>query len=135
MDQTNFSGDEAQPASASSQEPQTNSTEPKTQKSQPKKESFMEALKQVETIGMAVGDALQGRNNVVMVRITDDALAYLDMLVEADMAKSRSESAAYLINEGIKSNQDLFMRIKEVTEKIESLKAQLREVVKTDKGQ
>jgi hypothetical protein len=98
-----------------------------------KKKDLKETWKQVENIGMAVGDALQGRSNVVMVRINDDALAYLDMLTEADMAKSRSESAAYLINEGIKANQELFDRIKEVTEKIESLKAQLREVVKTDK--
>ncbi|MBI9049018.1 MAG: hypothetical protein JEZ00_06355 [Anaerolineaceae bacterium] len=98
----------------------------------PKKDNLKEAWKQVENIGMAVGDALQGRSNVVMVRINDDALAYLDMLTEADMTKSRSESAAYLINEGINANQALFNRIKEVTEKIETLKAQLREVVKND---
>ena len=97
-----------------------------------KKDGLKETWKQVENIGMAVGDALQGRSNVVMVRINDDALAYLDMLTEADMTKSRSESAAYLINEGIKANQELFDRIKEVTEKIETLKAQLREVVKPD---
>jgi hypothetical protein len=82
-----------------------------------------------------VGDALQGRSNVVMVRINDDALAYLDMLTEADITKSRSESAAYLINEGMKANQELFGRIREVTEKIETLKAQLRDVVKNERNE
>jgi hypothetical protein len=109
-----------------------NTAQDPSAKGAPKKDSLKEAWKQVETIGMAVGDALQGRNNVVMVRINDDALAYLDMLIEADITKSRSESAAHLINEGIKSNQELFGRIKEVTEKIESLKAHLREVVKNE---
>lgn len=112
---------------------EADSTEQEKQEAAKKKDGLKETWKQVENIGMAVGDALQGRSNVVMVRINDDALAYLDMLTEADMTKSRSESAAYLINEGIKANQELFNRIKEVTEKIESLKAQLREVVKTDK--
>ena len=133
MEQETIPGDEIPQDDASSQENQQSTKDAKNPKGGQKKDSFMEALKQVETIGMAVGDALQGRNNVVMVRINDDALAYLDMLVEADMTKSRSESAAYLINEGIKANQGLFDRIKEVTEKIETLKAQLRDVVKDEK--
>lgn len=132
MDQNTIPGEDEAKNNASSQETQNTVKDNKNQKNSPKKDSFMEAIKQVETIGMAVGDALQGRNNVVMVRINDDALTYLDMLVEADMTKSRSESAAYLINEGIKTNQELFDRIKEVTEKIENLKAQLREVVKNE---
>lgn len=127
MDQNQNPGDTD---ASSTHEP--NTAQDPSAKGAPKKDSLKEAWKQVETIGMAVGDALQGRNNVVMVRINDDALAYLDMLIEADITKSRSESAAHLINEGIKSNQELFGRIKEVTEKIESLKAHLREVVKNE---
>ena len=56
-----------------------------------------ETWKQVETIGQAVGVALQGRGNVVMVRVNDDALRHLDMLVDAEITKSRSESAALLM--------------------------------------
>lgn len=96
--------------------------------------TFNEAIKQVENftenLGKALGSALQDRANVVMVRVNNDSLSYLDMLVEADVTKSRSESAAFLINEGIKANQALFNRIREITDQISELKSQLRESVK-----
>lgn len=92
--------------------------------------SLKDAWKQVENIGQVVGEALQTRSNVVMVRVNDEALRHLDMLVEADVTKSRSESAAYLISEGIRANQELFAKISEITDKIETLRAQLRQTVK-----
>lgn len=91
-----------------------------------------EAIKQVESLGKALGSALQDRANVVMVRVNDDSLRYLDMLVEADITKSRSESAAFLINEGIKANEVLFNKIRDITDQIAALKAQLREAVTTE---
>jgi uncharacterized FlaG/YvyC family protein len=98
--------------------------------------SIEEAVKQVEkqmnSISKALGSALQDRANVVMVRVNDDSLHYLDILVEADITKSRSESAAFLINEGIKANEGLFNKISEITDQIAALKAQLRETVKAE---
>jgi hypothetical protein len=88
-----------------------------------------DAIKQVENLGKALGSALQDRANVVMVRVNNDSLRYLDMLVEADITKSRSESAAFLINEGIKANETLFNKIRDITDQISALKAQLRETV------
>jgi hypothetical protein len=93
--------------------------------------TLTEAIKQVEGLGKELGKALQDRANVVMVRVNNESLAYLDMLVEADVTKSRSESAAFLINEGIKVNDALFGRIREITDQIAALKAQLRESVVT----
>lgn len=94
--------------------------------------SIKDAWKQVETFGQALSTALQGRGNVVMVRVNDEALHHLDMLVEANVTKSRSESAAFLINEGIKDNQALFGRISEITDQITELRQQLREMVTPD---
>jgi hypothetical protein len=54
------------------------------------------------------------------------------MLVDADVTKSRSESAAFLINAGIKANQDLFTRISSITEQIAALRSQLRESVSAE---
>jgi hypothetical protein len=88
-----------------------------------------EAFKQVEGIGKALGSALSDRANVVMVRVNNESLQYLDMLVEADITKSRSESAAFLINEGIKANDKLFDKIRDITDQISVLRAQLRETV------
>jgi uncharacterized FlaG/YvyC family protein len=99
-------------------------------------DTITEAVKQVEkqmgSISKALGTALQDRANVVMVRVNDDSLHYLDVLVEADITKSRSESAAFLINEGIKANAGLFDKISEITDQISALKSQLREAVKVD---
>ncbi len=99
------------------------------QKSDP---NFKGAWKQVENIGQAIGEALQGRGNVVMVRVNDEALRHLDMLVEAEVVKSRSEAAALLINEGIQANNGLFSKISDVTTKIAALREQLRETVKNE---
>ncbi len=88
-----------------------------------------DAWKQVENIGQTLGEALQGRGNVVMVRVNDDTLRHLDMLVEAEIARSRSEAAALLINEGIKTNQALFARIQEVTDQIVELRNQLKQAI------
>ena len=91
--------------------------------------SLRDALEQVEYFGQAVSEALQGRGNVVMVRVNDEALKHLDMLVEAEITKSRSESAAFLINEGIAANQELFGKISTITQKITELRDLLRQEV------
>lgn len=96
-------------------------------------EAFKQVEKQMGSISKALGSALQDRANVVMVRVNDDSLHYLDILVEADITKSRSESAAFLINEGIKANEKLFNQIRDITDQIAALKAQLREAVVTEK--
>lgn len=80
----------------------------------------------------AVNSVLQNRDNVVMVRVHSDTLRYMDMLVDADITKSRSESAAYLINEGVKANVELFGKIKEVTDQIDKLRTKLRETIKSE---
>ena len=94
--------------------------------------ALKDALERVESIGKTLAAALQDRGNVVMVRVNDEALKHLDMLVEADITKSRSESAAFLITEGIKANREVFDKIGNVTQQITALRAQLRESVKVE---
>jgi hypothetical protein len=94
--------------------------------------ALRDALERVESLGKTLTSALQDRANVVMVRVNDDALKHLDMLIEADITKSRSESAAFLITEGIKANRSLFDKIGSITEQIVTLRTQLRESVKID---
>jgi metal-responsive CopG/Arc/MetJ family transcriptional regulator len=77
----------------------------------------------------AVTRALKNRENVVMVRVSDEALHYLDMLVEAGITKSRSESVAFLVNEGIRASSQLFERIEEIIAKITALRQQLSAIV------
>ena len=83
----------------------------------------------IASVRDAVGRALKNRDNVVMVRVSDEALRYLDMLVEAGITKSRSESAAFLVNEGIRSSNQLFGRIEEIIAQITALRQQLSAIV------
>ncbi len=85
-----------------------------------------------DVLGMikgALDTALVGRGNVIMVRVNDQALKAIDMLIEAEVCKSRSEGAAFLINQGIEASSDLYDRIGGITEQIAELKAKLREIV------
>lgn len=70
----------------------------------------------------------KGRGNVVMARLSDEALARIDQLVEATLFGSRSECAAFLIGAGIESQKVLFERLSAHTEEIRKLKEQLWQV-------
>lgn len=64
-----------------------------------------------------------------MVRVNKDALKRIDDLVEAGIFRSRSESAAFLISEGIKAQASLFDRIYEKIREIERLREELKNVL------
>jgi hypothetical protein len=82
-----------------------------------------------ESLSKTVTSVMQNRTNVVMVRVNDDALRHMDMLVEAEITTSRSQSAAFLINEGVKANSSLYKKISSVTDQIVALRTQLRDMV------
>lgn len=69
-----------------------------------------------------------GRGNVVMVRLSDEALARVDELVDATIFSSRSEATAFLIGAGIENQKELFDRLRAHTSEIRKLKEQLREL-------
>jgi len=121
-------------AEAVATEAEVVAAEAAAKKGESKKETpsttIKDALKQAELFAQTLGEALQGRGNVVMVRVNDEALAHLDMLVEAEVTKSRSGSAAFLISEGIRANEALFARISTITDQIAELREQLRQEVK-----
>ncbi|MYD36078.1 MAG: hypothetical protein F4X20_03495 [Dehalococcoidia bacterium] len=73
-----------------------------------------------------------GRKNVVMVRMDDDALDHLTMLIDADLFASRSEAAAFLITEGIKSRSKLFNRIHEKIAEIRKAKSDLTAILEEE---
>ena len=83
-----------------------------------------------ESIGKAIETALSARDHVVMVRVNDESLKRLDALVQSGIFKSRSEAAAFLISEGVKSQQALFDRISERINEIERLRSELKEIIK-----
>ena len=82
-----------------------------------------------ESISQAIESALSARDHGVMVRVNDEYLKRLVALVQSGIFKSRSESAAFLIGEGIKAQAVLFDSISQKIEEIERLRAELKSIV------
>jgi Arc/MetJ-type ribon-helix-helix transcriptional regulator len=87
------------------------------------------AIKASASIKKAIDQALTSRNTVLTIRVNDESNRKLNMLVDAGLFKSRSESAAFLIEEGIKSQSYLFQKITERLEKIDRIKEELKTIV------
>jgi len=69
------------------------------------------------------------KNTVLTVRITDEANRKLHMLVDSGIFKSRSESAAFLIEEGIKHREKLFKKIADKMGTIDKIKEELKDII------
>jgi Arc/MetJ-type ribon-helix-helix transcriptional regulator len=70
---------------------------------------------------------------VVAVKVSPDAQEKLEQLVQAGVFRSRAEAAAYLIDEGIKTQSALFDRVQQKLSEIERLRAELRGMVSEGK--
>ena len=82
-----------------------------------------------ETINKAVERALNVRDTTVLLRLSDEASNSLDTLVSAGIFRNRAEAAAFLIDEGIKTQAPLFQRIQSKLSEIERLRDELRHSV------
>lgn len=90
------------------------------------------AVKTAESIRKVIDKALSSRNTVLTIRVNDECNKKLNMLVESGLFRSRSESAAFLIEEGLKTQDSLFAKISTKFEKIDQLKTELKDLVKDE---
>ncbi|HWQ36163.1 MAG TPA: hypothetical protein VNQ79_25220 [Blastocatellia bacterium] len=85
-----------------------------------------------ETVNRAVERALNVRDTTVLIRLSDASSDAIDKLVTAGVFKSRAETAAFLIDEGIRAQSALFQRIEDKMAEIERLRDELRRSVKPE---
>lgn len=90
------------------------------------------ASKTLESLKRRIDKALAERNIVLTIRVNEETNKKLNMLVEAGLFKSRSECAAFLIEEGTRVHKDLFRKIEEKMEKISKLREELRKMVEKE---
>ena len=90
------------------------------------------ASKTFESLKKRIEKALADRNTVLTIRVNDDTNKKLNMLVEAGLFKSRSECAAFLIEEGARFHEDLFQKIEEKMIEIDRLREELRNMVEKE---
>jgi len=70
---------------------------------------------------------------MIAVKVSQDAQHKLGQLVQAGVFGTRAEAAAFLIDEGIKTQGPLFERVEQKLAEIERLRAELRGLVDDQK--
>ena len=85
-----------------------------------------------ETIREKINSVRASRDSVVMVRVNKEILEKLDELVDSGVNSSRSEAAAFMIEEGMSAKSDLFEKIAEKTEVIRKAREDLRKLLEED---
>ena len=91
------------------------------------------------SVGESVRDSFRSvqksRNSVVMVRVNEESLGRLNDLVSCGLKKSRSEAAAFLIDEGIRAMAGLFEEITEQAQVIRNAREKLSRLLDEEPGE
>jgi len=87
------------------------------------------AVKTAESIKKVIDKALASRNTVLTIRVNEESDKKLRMLVDAGLFRSRSESAAFLIQEGIKRQEPLFTKISSQLNRIDKIREELNQII------
>src|ERR671927_1558109 len=83
-------------------------------------------------ISRTIEKAISAKDDyVVAVKVSHEAQDKLEQLVQAGVFRNRAEAAAFLIDEGIKSQAPLFDRVQQKLSEIERLRAELRGMINT----
>lgn len=119
---------------SSKEQPKSKTKEKKHQSSLDEFGNHVEkfATRTAESIKRVIDKALASRNTVLTIRVNDESNKKLGMLVEAGLFKSRSESAAFLIQEGIKSQEVLFSKMSSKLKKIDEIREELKTIVSSE---
>jgi hypothetical protein len=81
-------------------------------------------------ISRTVERALAAKDDyVVAVKVSHEAQERLEQLVQAGVFRTRADAAAFLIDEGIKAQHELFARVSLKLSEIERLRAELRGMI------
>jgi hypothetical protein len=86
-------------------------------------------------ISRTVERALSAKDDyVVAVKLSHEAQDSLEQLVQAGVFRTRAEAAAFLIDEGIKAQSELFARVSAKLSEIERLRAELRGMISKEEA-
>jgi hypothetical protein len=81
-------------------------------------------------ISRTIEKAISAKDDYMLaVKVSADASHKLNQLVQAGVFGTRAEAASFLIDEGIKTQTDLFERVEQKLAEIERLRAELRGMV------
>lgn len=81
------------------------------------------------TVARAAGKAAEDLTGLMVIRVDPEMRARMDDLVEAGLAKNRSEAALNLLRDGIRANQSVFEQVEKTRARIDALRSQLRDLI------
>jgi hypothetical protein len=86
-------------------------------------------------ISRTIERAIAAKDDYMLaVKVSHDAQVKLGQLVQAGVFGTRAEAAAFLVDEGIKAQKELFDRVETKLTEIERLRAELRGIVGQNKA-
>ena len=86
-------------------------------------------------ISRTIERAISAKDDYMLaVKVSHDAQVRLGQLVQAGVFGTRAEAAAFLIDEGIKTQSALFEQVEQKLSEIERLRAELRGMVGEKQG-
>ena len=86
-------------------------------------------------ISRTIERAISAKDDYMLaVKVSQDAQTKLGQLVQSGVFGTRAEAAAFLIDQGIKSQGPLFERVEQKLAEIERLRAELRGLVGENKA-
>lgn len=81
-------------------------------------------------ISRTIEKAISAKDDYMLaVKVSAEASHRLNQLVQAGVFGTRAEAASFLIDEGLKTQKDLFERVEQKLAEIERLRAELRGIV------
>lgn len=88
-----------------------------------------ESARLLELLGRAITTTAQDITSLMVLHVDRDTRERLDLLVDAEIAKSRRAAAAKMLDEGMESNAEVFEKVERTRAQIEALKQQMRNLV------
>lgn len=88
-----------------------------------------EAAKFLDSLGRALITTAEDLSHLMLIKVDDETLENLDLLVDAGVAKSRRQAAVSLLDEGIQAKHAVFERIRRTKDQISELRKQMHSLV------
>ena len=79
----------------------------------------------VDQFAASLESVITGQGLPLVVRVSKEAMAKLDLLVESGVCKSHSAAALYMLERGIENSETQFQRIAEVTGQIDDMRTEM----------
>jgi len=88
----------------------------------------------VDAFAASMESVIVSKGRLLVVRVSKETLAKLDLLVQGGVYKSRSEAALHMLELGVENAADKLEQISQVNERIEQMRGDLADWAQTSEA-